>query len=414
MGCTVSRLKAEGAARVCVTSLEESCQTGDLVLFSSRHAASQMTKCFTGSAWDHCGLVVKLSPKHVLILEYAGGVYLYPLFTRLYSYYAIQGREIVIRRLKTKEPRSEMQQQVESFVKSVLGQKPPSVEEMVMAVLKQGPALNAFLSHLRGSKEIEDDLSSLFCSKLVAAVYKHVGLIGPDRTLGDFLPKHFSSQYDSYVDMQNGAKLGPEITISFDAVQAEVDEVKKRVAERERIQPEAVLSLVNSIYLTARESCSDLASSMKTQSSKLHSSTDRELMLKLSSLKGVKLSCLPGNRSDTDLARVSRPPTVAHHVFQVFVWEGHGRRRPRSRLDCEPRVHTIRHDTNQHRAPYRRAIAIETEGFEQADAGRGRDHLWLHRRRCAKRQRRRHLLARGQGQRAKKSAIALRRDNGSS
>jgi len=306
MGCTVSRLKAEGATRVCVTSLEDSCQTGDLVLFSSRHAASQMTKCFTASAWDHCGLVVKLSPKHVLILEYAGGVYLYPLFTRLYSYYAIQGREIVIRRLKTKEPRSEMQQQVESFVKSVLGQKPPSIEEMVMAVLKQGPALNAFLSHLRGGKEIEDDLSSLFCSKLVAAVYKHVGLIGPDRTLGDFLPKHFSAQYDGYVDLQGGAKLGPEITISFDAVQAEVDEVKMRVAERERIQPEAVLSLVNSIYLTARESCSDLASSMKIQSTKLHSSTDRELMLKLSSLKGVKLSCLPGNRSDTDLARVAR------------------------------------------------------------------------------------------------------------
>ena len=82
MGCTASRLKP-GAMRVCVTSLEESCQTGDLVLFSSRHAASQMTKCFTASAWDHCGLVVKLSPKHVLILEYAGGVYLYPLFTRL-------------------------------------------------------------------------------------------------------------------------------------------------------------------------------------------------------------------------------------------------------------------------------------------------------------------------------------------
>jgi len=306
MGCTVSRLKAEGATRVCVTSLEDSCQTGDLVLFSSRHAASQMTKCFTASAWDHCGLVVKLSPKHVLILEYAGGVYLYPLFTRLYSYYAIQGREIVIRRLKTKEPRSEMQQQVESFVKSVLGQKPPSIEEMVMAVLKQDRALNAFISKLRGSKEIEDDLSSLFCSKLVAAVYKHVGLIGPDRTLGDFLPKHFSAQYDGYVDLQGGAKLGPEITISFDAVQAEVDEVKMRVAERERIQPEAVLSLVNSIYLTARESCSDLASSMKIQSTKLHSSTDRELMLKLSSLKGVKLSCLPGNRSDTDLARVAR------------------------------------------------------------------------------------------------------------
>ena len=86
-----------------------------------------------------------------------------------------------------------MQQQVESFVKSVLGQKPPSIEEMVMAVLKQGPALNAFLSKLRGNNsEFEDDLSSLFCSKLVAAVYKHVGLIRRDRAAGDFLPKHFS------------------------------------------------------------------------------------------------------------------------------------------------------------------------------------------------------------------------------
>merc|ERR1740136_197705 len=112
-----------------------------------------------------------------------------------------------------------------------------------MAVLKQGPAMNSFLSHLRGTKEIEDDLSSLFCSKLVAAVYKHVGLIGPDRTLGDFLPKHFSAQFDGYIDLQGGAKLGPEIAISFDAVQSEVDEVKKRVAERERIQPDGYIDL---------------------------------------------------------------------------------------------------------------------------------------------------------------------------
>ena len=62
--------------RVCVTTLEQSVQTGDLILFSSKHAASHVTKCFTASTWDHCGLVVKLSPKHVFILEYAGGVYL--------------------------------------------------------------------------------------------------------------------------------------------------------------------------------------------------------------------------------------------------------------------------------------------------------------------------------------------------
>ena len=98
MGCAASRIRY-GMTRVCVTTLEQSVQTGDLILFSSKHAASHVTKCFTASTWDHCGLVVKLSPKHVFILEYAGGVYLYPLFTRLYSYYAIQGREICIRRL---------------------------------------------------------------------------------------------------------------------------------------------------------------------------------------------------------------------------------------------------------------------------------------------------------------------------
>ena len=257
MGCAASRIRY-GMTRVCVTTLEQSVQTGDLILFSSKHAASHVTKCFTASTWDHCGLVVKLSPKHVFILEYAGGVYLYPLFTRLYSYYAIQGREICIRRLKTPGPRIEMQAQVEGFVKSVLGDSPPSIEEMVMAVLKQGPALNTFLSKLRGnSSEVEDDLSSLFCSKLVAAVYKHVGLIRRDRAAGDFLPKHFSQEFDGYIDLQGGASLSNEVPISFDAVHAEVEELKLRIAEREHmdraIKPEVLLSLVSSLYLAARE-----------------------------------------------------------------------------------------------------------------------------------------------------------------
>ena len=54
-----------------------------IVLFSSKHAAATVTKFFTASTWDHIGLVVKFGAKHVFILEYAGGVYLYPLFTRL-------------------------------------------------------------------------------------------------------------------------------------------------------------------------------------------------------------------------------------------------------------------------------------------------------------------------------------------
>lgn len=105
MGCAHSRLRS----RVDVRDLESIVRTGDLILFSSMHAASHVTKCFTASSWDHCGIVVKFSSKHVFVLEYAGGVYLYPLFTRIYTYYAIQGREISLRRLLPGQDRAAMQ-----------------------------------------------------------------------------------------------------------------------------------------------------------------------------------------------------------------------------------------------------------------------------------------------------------------
>ena len=146
MGCAQSRLRT----KISVRDVSATVKTGDLFLFSSKHAASHVTKCFTGSGWDHLGMVVKLSDSQVFILEYAGGVFLYPLFTRLYSYFAIQGREICLRRLSLPHERPEMQAQVEEFVRGVLGQKPPSIEEMVLAVLSQQSILSAFIGRLRG------------------------------------------------------------------------------------------------------------------------------------------------------------------------------------------------------------------------------------------------------------------------
>ena len=74
MGCAQSRLRT----KISVRDVSATVKTGDLFLFSSKHAASHVTKCFTGSGWDHLGMVVKLSDSQVFILEYAGGVFLYP------------------------------------------------------------------------------------------------------------------------------------------------------------------------------------------------------------------------------------------------------------------------------------------------------------------------------------------------
>ena len=67
MGCAHSRLRT----KVDVRDLENSVHTGDIILFSSKHAAASVTKCFTASTWDHCGIVVKFGSRHVFILEYA-------------------------------------------------------------------------------------------------------------------------------------------------------------------------------------------------------------------------------------------------------------------------------------------------------------------------------------------------------
>ena len=153
MGCATSRLRS----KVDVRDLEGSVRTGDLILFSSKHASAQVTKCFTASEWDHIGLVVKFSSKHVYILEYAGGVYLYPLFTRLYTYYAIQGRNISLRRLLPGQDREAMQQKVETFVRTVLGHSPPSIQEMVVAVLKQETYISSFVSKMAGGGGEKDN-----------------------------------------------------------------------------------------------------------------------------------------------------------------------------------------------------------------------------------------------------------------
>ena len=260
MGCATSRLRS----KVDVRDLENSVRTGDLILFSSKHASAQVTKCFTASEWDHIGLVVKFSSKHVYILEYAGGVYLYPLFTRLYTYYAIQGRNISLRRLLPGQDREAMQQKVETFVRTVLGHSPPSIQEMVVAVLKQETYISSFVSKMAGgggekdnaltvanSAPVEDDLQTLFCSKLIAAVYKDVGLISPNRVSSDFLPKHFSQSYDGYLDLQKGALLGPELPINFESVKDEIEALQRRLAEEKAFKSEHVVRAVSEFYVNS-------------------------------------------------------------------------------------------------------------------------------------------------------------------
>ena len=54
----------------------------------------------------------------------------------------------------------------------------------------------------------------------------------------DFVPPQLSQAYDGYVDLQAGALLGPELPISFDSVQEDIEELRKMLKERSRKKPE--------------------------------------------------------------------------------------------------------------------------------------------------------------------------------
>jgi len=150
-----------------------------------------------------------------LLVEWAGGLFVSDLVERLTEYYNEDGREIVLRPLLLRPgQRAEKESALEEFVREMFMNSRGAntivpVAEILSATRKQVLFVND-----RSDKE--DNLDVLFCSKTVAACYKHIGLIPARRRAADILPKHFSSEHDRFLGLQQGARLGPEVGVSFE------------------------------------------------------------------------------------------------------------------------------------------------------------------------------------------------------
>ena len=86
--------------QIWIHHLTQAVRTGDVVLFSSKHAASNITKFFTNSSWDHVGVVVKPTPRRAYLVEWGGGLFATELVERLSEYDQYDAREIKWRHLK--------------------------------------------------------------------------------------------------------------------------------------------------------------------------------------------------------------------------------------------------------------------------------------------------------------------------
>lgn len=191
--------------------------TGDIVLFSGRSQVSECIKLFTSCKWSHVGMVMRLNRKlfrsdtlflwesttlsdleDVIDGRAKRGVQMVLLHDRIRTYHG----DVAIRRLSNAPSDATLLPLRES-----LRNRP--YEESKLQLIRA--AHDGPLSHTQ-----QEDLSSLFCSELVAEAYQHLGLLQePPAGLpsNEYTPRDFSSA--GRIKLERGASLGPEIPVTL-------------------------------------------------------------------------------------------------------------------------------------------------------------------------------------------------------
>jgi hypothetical protein len=121
---------------------------------------------------------------------------------------------VAVRRLTgiDDDKRQEMCKELLEFRKEVQGR--PYEENKMELILAAMDFQEEYLAFLRNSKE---DLSSIFCSELVAAAYQRMGLLGDKKLSNEYTPDDFASKSDKINPLQFG-KLEKEeyVELKFD------------------------------------------------------------------------------------------------------------------------------------------------------------------------------------------------------
>jgi hypothetical protein len=195
-------------------ALRNQLKTGDILLFSGKSGISEGIKFFTLSKWSHVGLVYRFQDP----LDSFGSIFCWESTTLSDIADAETGK------LTKGVQRVELSERLERcFAKkyevSVRRLNQPLTDQMIIA-------LNQFRVEVSGrpyeQNKIElikstydgifgqnkEDLSSLFCSELVAEAYQKMGLLTNDIPSNEYTPKDFS--HEKHLRLLNQFSLGNE------------------------------------------------------------------------------------------------------------------------------------------------------------------------------------------------------------
>ncbi|POM78252.1 Ribonuclease H2 subunit A [Phytophthora palmivora] len=226
-----------------VTSLHDSVGCGDIILFSCRFGASRLQRKFTGSKYDHVGIVVPGESRFLLrIMEATSeGIQVYALKPRLMAYSREVSNTIVVRKMQT-ERTPELLEVLMEFVHRVEG-NPYSIFGILRST---GESDRNIINSVRVAGNVDDDgddsfsntggsstsstssspvtegadstksqdsKRKYFCSSLVAAAWKELGWLQTKRKSSSFWPGSFEDGGEVERCLAQGVALGPETVI---------------------------------------------------------------------------------------------------------------------------------------------------------------------------------------------------------
>ena len=190
------------------SEIRHTLNTGDILLFSGKGVISSMIQWFTRSQWSHVAMVIR-SQELDMLLSWESttlskvkdirsgtekqGVQLVALSDRIYTY---EGT-IAIRQLKGVEVDPARMRELQLFRDEV---KNRPYEESKIELAKSaydGPGGHN-----------EEDLSSLFCSELIAEAYQRMGFLSNTISSNEYTPANFGN----HINLQEG-ELGEIIEL---------------------------------------------------------------------------------------------------------------------------------------------------------------------------------------------------------
>jgi hypothetical protein len=188
-------------------------KTGDIVLFSGKGGISAGIKWGTLSRWSHVGMILNLEEydfvtiwesttlSNVADLDHKKprkGVQLVPLSARVNKYTG----DIAIRQLEGVAFDSGNIKELMQLRRELTGREYEQDRIELIKAAYDGP-----FGHN------EEDLSSLFCSELVAEAYQQLGLVTKEKNSNEYTPADFSEKRG--LRLLKGW-LGPEVIIKED------------------------------------------------------------------------------------------------------------------------------------------------------------------------------------------------------